>query len=53
MVILSETRAGERKERAEGAIWEATKVRLPIKFSVTTTSVMGRSVRCLTRGPPR
>lgn len=35
----------EGKERAEDAINEAAKVRLPIRISVRTTSVMGRSIR--------
>jgi hypothetical protein len=43
-MTLSETREEllEGKERAEDAVSEAAWVRLPIRFSVTTTSVMGR-----------
>jgi hypothetical protein len=44
IMILPETREThyEGKERAEDAIREAALVRLPVRFSVPTTSVMGR-----------
>jgi hypothetical protein len=43
-MILSETREElhEGKERAEDVFGETAWVRLPIRFSVPTTSVMGR-----------
>ena len=54
-LILVETRerTHEGKERAEDANSVAAWVELPVRFSVTTISVMGRSICCFMRGPPR
>jgi hypothetical protein len=41
-IVEDTRRTHEGKERAEDAVREAAWVRLPIRFSVPTTSVMGR-----------